>query len=376
MAEIMLAEEHVDEADAYLCKILEYVSKEDRQDFIVDVAHIFQDNSYSQKAIEWMGRALQEDTPEFKELMARGLYGMGKYKDSERIWGELIDSDPFSKHYWNALAATQFMNEDYSSSVQSSEYAIAIDPDDPDGLLTKANGLYYLLNFEEALEYYRRYSVQRPDDEQGPLHQGTCHVNLGRIDEAIEVLNHALELAHSCPPDEESLHIGDIYQELAFAYCEKKDSDKALEMIDKAHQYDGDSVQMHLVKGHVMLALGKMGEAEHYFHQAVLVSDTPNQTLLRVIISVYDNHYLDTAYRMFKKYFKVLERNPSSADNKDGFAYMALCCYDLKLYDEFLFYLKTACELNPRECQIALAHIFPVDVEPKDYYNYIKDRIR
>jgi tetratricopeptide (TPR) repeat protein len=87
-------------------------------------------------------------------------------------------------------------------------------------------------------------------------------------------------------------------------------------------------------------------------------------------VSIYDNHYLEAAYNLFKKYFKVLPANCY-----DGYAYMALTCYDLKRYDEFLDYLKTACERNPRECQIALAHLFPDDVEPKDYYNYIKERM-
>ena len=375
-AEIMIAEERVDDADAYFLEILERLPEEDRQDYIFDVANIFQDYSYSEKSMEWTLRAKQEDTPEFKELMARNLFGVGRYKESERIWGELIDSDPFSKHYWNALASAQFMNEDYSSSVQSSEYAIAIDPDDPDGLLQKANGLYYLLNFEEALKYYRRYSSQKPDDEQGLLHQGVCLVNLGRHKEAIEVLNKALEVALSRDPDDESPHTGDIYQELSFAYSEEKDTEKAMEMIEKAHEFDGDSVQTELVKGHIMLASGKMKDAEEYFRRAVLLSDTPNQTLLRVIVSLYDNHYLEAAYTMFKKFFKVVEETPSATECNDGYAYMALCCYDMKRLDEFLSYLKIACERNPRECQVALSHLFPVDVDPKDYYNYIKDRLQ
>lgn len=36
------------------------------------------------------------------------------------------------------------MNEDFSGSVTSSEYAIAIDPNDADSLLNKANALYRL----------------------------------------------------------------------------------------------------------------------------------------------------------------------------------------------------------------------------------------
>ena len=54
------------------------------------------------------------------------------------------------------------MNEDYQNSVQSSEYAIAIDPDDAEGLLSKANALYRLNNYEQALEYYERYTSKYP----------------------------------------------------------------------------------------------------------------------------------------------------------------------------------------------------------------------
>ena len=361
-AEIMLAEEQVEEADRYLRRELKNVPPEEYQDYVVDVANIFADYNYPEKAMLWMARAHQEDSPEFKELMARTLFGLGKYKDSEKLWGELVDSDPFSKHYWNALASTQFMNENYSGAVESSEYAIAIDPDDPEGLLSKANGLYHLQNYEEALKYYQRYSDHVPDDEFGLLHQGTCLINLGRNEEAIERLDAAAQTA----PDD-SPYLSDIYQELAFAYSEQDDSKQALAMLDKADEYEEtDHVQTLVVRGHIMLASGHLKQAERYYRKAVVSSDTPNSTLLRVIVSIYDNHYVDAAYRLFGKYFQIVP-----ADSDEGYAYMALCCYDLKKYDEFLSYLKTACQRNPRECQIALSHIFPDDIDPKEYYNYI-----
>lgn len=373
-AEIMLAEGRPDEADKFLCDELGKVSSEERQDFVVDVANIFLDYGYSEQSMAWMAKAQQEDTPDFKELMARTLFGLGKYEDSEKIWGELLDDNPFSKHYWNALASTQFMNEDYSGAVQSSEYAIAIDPDDPEGLLSKANGLYRLMNYEEALEYYRRYSERIPDDEFGLMHQGTCLINLGRNKEALDILQKALAIAldaEEADPEDVSPYISDIYQELAFAYSEEGSIDKAMDMLDKADEYEGDPVQTLVVKGHLMLSQKNMEEAENFFRQAVVQSDTPNQTLLRVIVSLYDNRYVEAAYSMFGKFFTIVDD-----DFNEGYAYMALCCYDLKYYDEFLKYLKIACERNPRECQVALAHIFPDDVEPKEYYHYIKDRMK
>ena len=365
-AEIMLAEGLVEEADEFFREEFKKVPPEEYQDYVVDVANIFTDYNCPEKAMQWMARARQEDSPEFKELMARTLFGLGKYKDSEKLWGELIDTDPFSKHYWNALASTQFMNEDYSHSIESSEYAIAIDPDDPEGLLAKANGLYRLYNYEEALKYYQRYSERLPDDEFGLMHQGTCLINLGQNEEAIKQLNQAIQVA-----PEDSPYLGDIYQELSFAYSELNNEEKALEMLSKADEYDADKVQTLVVRGHIMLAAGKIAKAEQYFRQAVVSSDSPNQTLLRVIVSIYDNHYLDAAYRLFKKFFVIV-----GEDFNEGYAYMALCCYDLKHYDEFLSYLKTACERCPRECQIALSHIFPDDLDPKDYYSYIQERMK
>jgi hypothetical protein len=54
---------------------------------------------------------------------------------------------------------------------------------------------------------------------------------------------------------------------------------------------------------------------------------------------------------------------------------MALCCYDKGMYKEFLDYLKIACQVNPRECLLALSHLFPENVKPEDYYQYIKDKL-
>lgn len=365
-AEIFLAEGLVENADSYLREQLKSVPPEEYQDYVIDVANIYTDYGFSEKAMEWMVRARQEDTPDFKELMARTLFGLGKYKDSEKLFNELIDTDPFSKRYWNALASAQFMNEDYSGAIQSSEFAIAIDPDDAEGVIAKANGLYRLGNYQEALDYYRRYSEQEPDDEFALLHQGTCLINLGNNDEAVETLKHAAEIA----PDD-SPYLCDICQELAFGLSEQGNPDEALKWLNKTDDMECDHVQMLVIKGHIMLSAGKMDEAEDFFRQAVVESDDTSQTLMRVIVSLYDNRYFEAAYRMFLKFFKMVP-----ADYDQGYAYMALCCYDLQKYDKFLHYLKIACERNPKECKLVLNHLFPKDMEPEKYYEYIKRKMK
>lgn len=370
-AEIMIAEGHIDEAEDYLRQILSTVDDDEQQDFIVDVANIFTGNGQPEKAMQWMTMVHQENSADFKELMARTLFSLGKYQDSERLFRELIDTDPFSKKYWNALASAQYMNQDYQNSIQSSEYAIAIDPENPEGLLAKANGLYRLDNFEEALKYYQRYSEQIPEDEFALLYQGTCLLSLNRVEEAINILQKAL---YTAPKD--SPYTSEICQELAFAYSEQNEVDKAIEILNKTDELDCDHIHIMVIKGHVLLAAERLDEAEKMFHKAIGMSDDPRQTLLRIIVSFYDNKYLQAAYKLFKNYFAYYGNDDEGTPITEGYAYMAQCCYDLHYNDEFLENLKKACEINPEESQQVLGHLFPKEMKPEEYYNFIKGKMK
>jgi tetratricopeptide (TPR) repeat protein len=365
-AEIWIAQEEVEKADEYLLEQFKECPQEEWQDFVLDVVNLYTDYGYSEKAMEWMMRAKQDGSDDFKEMMGRTLFGLGKYDDSERIFNELIDRDPFQKRYWNALANTQYMKEDYSASVTSSEYAIAIDPDDAEGLLAKANGLFRLENYEEALDYYRRYSEKEPDDEFGLLHQGTCLINLGQYEEAVKRL---LEAEKAAPDD--SPYLVEIYQELGFAYSELKMPETALYYIDQTEMLDCDHVDMLVVKGHILLGNGKLKEAEDMFRQAVKQSEDNLRTVMRIIVSLYDNHYVEAAYKMFRSFFKYVGK-----DWNEGYGYMALCCYDLKRDQEFLDYLEICCNRNPNEAKLVLSHLFPEGMKPEDYYGYMVKELK
>ena len=366
-AEILIAQDKCDEAEELFRKQLQMIDPDEYQDFVVDVASIFTDYGVYDKAMEWIMRGRQENSDDFKELMGRTLFGLGRYKDSERIFNELIDRNPFQKRYWNALASSQFMREDYGASVTSSEYAIAIDPDDPDGLLAKANGLSHLNNFEESLSYYERYTEHVPNDEFALLNQGACLINLERFNEAADRLEQALHVA----PDD-SPYLADIYQELGFVYSELHKPDTALYYLDQTDKLEGvDQVDMMVVKGHVLMANNRVDEAEKLFSRAVKESGNSPRVMLRVIVSLYDNRYTEAAFNMFHRYFDFVDN-----DWNEGYSYMALCCWELREYTEFLKYLKEAVERNPKEARLVLDHLFPEGMEPKDYVGFIMEKLK
>lgn len=365
-AEILIAQNKIEEADKYLLDYGKTVAPDEYGDFVKDVANLYVDYDVSQKAYEWMLRTVGDNSDDFKELMARTLFGLGKYKDSQHIFNELIDRNPFSKQYWTALASAQFMDEDYNASVTSSEYVIAIDPNDPDGLLAKANGLLKLGNYEQAAEYFSRFSAVCPDEAIGPMHQAVCLVNLNRNQEAIPLLEQALTLTQ----DDDILV--QTYQELAFAHSACGNLQQAMKMLDMAENLNCDYTDLLVVRGHILLSNKKLDEGEACFRQAIKLSDGNPDIIIRIIVSLYDNCYIRAAYIMLKRLYDLIDgdRFPN------GYPYLVLCCWELHYDKECLKYLKKAIALAPSETRIALEHLFPDDMPVEEYYEYMKENIK
>ena len=79
---------------------------------------------------------------------------------------------------------------------------------------------------------------------------------------------------------------------------------------------------------------------------------------------------MNNAYKSYLEYFQSVDNNWN-----EGYSYMALCCNDLKKDDEFLYYLKKACECNPEEAKTVLGDYFPEDMDSKDYFNYALEHL-
>ena len=360
-AEILIKQGNIEESDKILSEYSKDVPTDEYADYVKVIIQLYLEYNEFLKAFEWTARFTGSDNEEFQELMARTLFGMGKYMDSERLFNELLDKNPYSAEYWNALSGVQYMKQDYSGALSSSEYALAINPDDADGLMSKANTLFTMDNYDEALIAFQKYSEQKPDDEYGYLQQALCLINKGDYsEEGLELLRKAVSVS-----DVESIYLPEIYQEMSFVYNKLGNLDKALWCLDMLDKLDCDHVHLQVTRGHLLLNNKKEKEAKKEFDKALKMSDNSPNTMLQIIVSYQDNMYLDYAYSLFLKLF-----NEVGDGWDEGYSYMALCCNDLKKDDEFLYYLKKACNQNPTEAQMVLRDYFPEDMDPKDYYDY------
>ena len=364
-AEIMIVDDRAEEAETFLRDAYEELDDdEDKADFLIDVANLYADYELMEYAQQWLSLSEEYDSTDYKELQGRIAMGLGNYEESNRIYNELIDRNPYSFTYWNQLASSQLLHNEIMESIQSSEFALAINPDDEDATLNKANGLFNLGNFEEACKYYERFTKISPNSEVGEMFLGISLINLNRTEEGVEHLKKAESLA-----DAFSEYLHDIYVELAYSLTALGKHEDAMEYIEKISQLDDcDPYETDVLKGNVHLQKGETAEAMKCFQHAVTASNGSPRVILRIGICIYDNGYYSLAYDVFH-----LLLDDASDEWKDGWSYLALCCMLLSRKDEFVYAVRKACQQNPVEAKMVLGEIFPENLSPDDYVNYLKE---
>mgnify|MGYP002624759439 CR=1 FL=1 len=359
MAEIQLAQGDVEAADSYLEEQMEQVSDDDLMDYIYDVAMLFTDYDHVDEAERWLNRYEEKDSADYLELYGRILFGKGQFDEGEKVINHLIDKNPYNSNYWNILATAHFQNGHIQEAIDSSEFSIAINPDDDEALLTKAHSLFVLGNYEDAMVFYERFNHLRKSAESH-LQVAHCLMALERYDEGILHLQKAEEKAQN----NQGLLI-EIYQEIAFLQVYRGKLDEALAYIDKAELLDCDVNELLVVKGHLYLSTGHLAEAQQCFEQAIMQTDNHGKIFLRVAAAIYDNGHRLLAFKMLR-----LLKDVEIKDNLVGYSYFVLCFYFDQDRPYFLKYLKKVLECNPTEAKAMLADIFPSDLQPSEYYQF------
>lgn len=363
-AEIMIVDGRADEADEYLEARFNEIDSDDIDYFAIDTAALFIDYNKVDKAEKWIKRSEATDSVEYKEQYARIMMENGEYERSQTMFNELIDKNPYSTQYWNSLASSQFLCNNLEEAIQSCEFALAINPENATALLNKANGLYNLGNYKEALKYYTRYCAQCPNDENGETLIGFCNMLLEDYVNAIKHFQIAERLSTKDSP-----MLTDIYKDWAFALCRLNRIDESMAVLDKAENIAADKNDLLVYRGSLLLGSGRFFESKKYFLKAIKDSDYSPTIVMKTAIVIYDSGNVEVAYKMFQMLYK---RYPEC---KSGYPYYAACCYALKKKDEFLDCLKKAIIYSPDETKIALGKLFPENIDINNYYQYMLNKL-
>jgi tetratricopeptide (TPR) repeat protein len=363
IAEIMIADNREQEADTYLKDKEEVIDDESIDDFVLDVATLFADYDKIDLAQKWLAKSNDTDEPDYKELQGIIAMSKGNYDESERIFNNLIDDNPYSVPYWNQLASSQYLRNDPAASVESSGFSLAIDPEDPDAVINKANGLLMLGNQEEALKYYQLFKRLQPQSEIGDMGIGAIMTSQNRMQEALIHYERAESICSS-----KSTNLTEIYRQEFLINAALSRFDKAVAYIEKLrNQPNISESELAILQGYIDLLRDDTESAKAWFDKAVETAgpDTAKARLL-IAYSAYDCNYVNISHDIIYQMVVV----EGISEFAEGWAFLTLCDFDLGLRHDFLEHLHHAIDFNIEEAGRMLSFIFPEDINVNQYYSY------
>ena len=225
-----------------------------------------------------------------------------------------------------------------------------------------------LNKFEDAAKQFKHYCTLSPSAPNGWYYLGMTQLNLEGFEDALDSFRKAEQLNNT-----NSDIIQQLYQEQAFALAHLERLDEAEQYIEKALEMATDDDQRQeimVLHGHILLECGQLTSAQQLFLRAILDSHQSPQVYFHIAVSVYDCNYIRLAYKLFNLLFSKVDDSWT-----EGYSYMALCCHDLDLNDEYLKYLEKACTVNPKEASLVLFELFPADLPVRDYVKYARQSI-
>lgn len=250
-ASILLGEGKLEETELLLDTI------EDKEDLanIVDVAYMYLDMGFPQKAEGWLARGKELYADDEAYLAVRGdcHFIQGKFEEAISCYDQLIDKNPYSAPYWFGLARCYFEQSMYDKAIDACDFAIIADEEFADAYLMKGHAFFQLDNDEEAAKWYRE-AEKLNATAPGFMHMfvGLNKVTKGEWADALA----NLELAIAEYNDNSIVSLSALYANAALCLHKMGKKRKAHQYCKKAHEQDSNDLEVYLIEGRIRLEEG------------------------------------------------------------------------------------------------------------------------
>lgn len=336
---------------------------------------------------------------------------LGKYEEDEQIveicreneipdlmsesLAQVLEERPYMPHGWSSLALAQYLAEQYEQALESCDFALAVNPDDLDALLTKAHTLQTMGQTSTAKALFKDYL-----DKGGDLSQAIPYAEtLFRTGENKEAFACLEMLAHDT---EEQMREADRYYEEARKniFCESKDVQQALQARDEAcNQFKrtlteigdiyhhtgyykqsaemykritdqcGEYAEGYFMQGVNLLALEQYQEATVAFSLALQWADDRVMMGVDIALTFLINNFDQFALDVLDALGNFPE-NHKSPFFKNISAAKSVAYLKLGQPDQFLKLFRIACDETPDLVKKVYEGYFPYSLPFEQWYNY------
>ncbi len=220
-----------------------------------------------------------------------------------------VELDPDFAMAYLYLGFTYYLNFDEKKGKESFEKALALSDTvtEKEKLYIEAEYAQYVENNNDQwLEIYKNIVEKYPREKQAHLELSKYY---RKSDMYSEVKKHA-EIVLALDPS-----WGDAYEELAFAYANTGDNEKALEYLQKGSAAIPGDPNMNLTTGHFYVKMGKIDEAIRKFQDALDIKPDFNIENYMAYAYAMKEDYAET----FKWIGKFITDAPSEGRKAEGY---------------------------------------------------------
>ena len=195
-AELHLYFNESEKAFDLLIQQYQVVDDEDAPDFLYDSIGLVKDYGFGDKAIEWV-KMLWHDFPDYYDaiaLQAEIHNYRREYQQAIDLIEANIEKIPYDIQAWLQLAEAYLWLERFDEAMEAADYALAIDAENAEGLVMKANILLDTEHPEEAHSYYVRFLQFFPCDERANYLDAQCLIDTKQYQTAIQRLERIVNM--------------------------------------------------------------------------------------------------------------------------------------------------------------------------------------
>ncbi len=249
-ANILLGEDKIEEAERLLDTI------EDKEDLanIVDVAYMYLDMGYPDKALPWLeeGFGRYDNDEAFLAVTADCYHAQGLNREAETFYNKLIDKNPYSAPYWFGLAQCYFDQQQFDKAIEACDYAVVADEEFAEAYIMKGHAFYQLGNDESAVENYTLAEKYKALDSNFlQMFIGLNEISKENWEEGYQHIEQVIQSKNT-----DSLILPSLYAHAALCLYKLGKKRKASQYFKKSHEIGPEDIDPYLIEGRMYMEEG------------------------------------------------------------------------------------------------------------------------
>lgn len=308
--------------------ILKPLEQEDDLSNIIEIAYLFLEHNLPEKARFWLQKGNKfEKATAYLGVLGDFYLATGENEKAENIFNELIDRNPYSAPYWQALAQTYMAMNKPEKAIEACDFAIVADREYGEAYMIRAQAYLALDNEEKATEDNElAYKFGALEEDCYLMIKALQFIEREEWEKAYNLLMQVLELDSM-----NSIPLEHVLHQIACCLHNMGKDKEALTYCVQAEQLDPDNIENYFLEGNIHLTLENDAYCKEAWQKAIDL-DPSVKSWKRISDMSFEGKRADLALTALKK---IEELDPSTPEL---YTLMASACLVLNEKKLFLKY--------------------------------------